>query len=315
MKKCLLITLAIIMCIALVSCGSVADIPQDSTTQSPLKSSEPTLEPTPTPEPKTLQEYHSPEAICERGRLVVSFLESKQQAVFFRVPEEPEVYGERAGQLAGAIPFMCEQLAEDMGVEIEYIDYPTLEETILASQNGDVDISVGNWAITPERLSLYSMTDDFTTWKSGIGKVYFYISPENPGVPVIETKEQLGQAKIAAVAGSVRAEYVAKHYPEAELLLYPEGNAVLQALISGEADAAFIANNAECDGELLQQAYDEGKIYVGDSIDDDRGTGFILMKGNNSLTQYVNERIASYLESGQIESWYDEGKSLFQSMG
>lgn len=263
-------------------------------------------------------EYHSLEAIQKRGVLTVSASKNDNWAAY-HVPNDRDKYGERAGTYAGMIPSICEQLASDMGVNLEYTEYSTLEKECDAARSGDVDISASVWAITPERLEQYSMTKSFATvWATAGTVVYLRVNPENSQKTVIENEEQLKTAKIAAVSGSQQAQNTLVQYPQAQIVSVADNAAVLEALIGGKADAAVFTPYDNQFSTFVTAACEEQKIHTSNITvkgEEDLGMGLILMKGNDVLTEYVNGRLDAYIESGQIDEWHNASYADAKAIG
>lgn len=85
----------------------------------------------------------------------------RQLETCYVIPDDPEKYGELVGTRAGNVPEVCRRIAEELGVEVEFVEYATLEAQLQAVADGDVDLAADNFTITEERLALYEMTDDF----------------------------------------------------------------------------------------------------------------------------------------------------------
>ena len=154
------------------------------------------------------------------------------------MPEGIKKYADRAGQPSGYVPFLCQQLAEDLGVTLEFVLYDLPEQQIDAAENNEADISANVWSITEERLERYTMTDNILVTAIEGDEVFLRADPEHPGSPLIDGEEELATARIAAVAATVQATNTHLQYPEAEVVTYAGNDAVLEALLAGEADAA-----------------------------------------------------------------------------
>ena len=57
------------------------------------------------------------------------------------IPDDPEKYGELVGTRAGNVPEVCRRIAEELGVEVEFVEYATLEAQLQAVTDGDVDLA------------------------------------------------------------------------------------------------------------------------------------------------------------------------------
>lgn len=223
-KKGLAILLALSVLLCLAACGE-SPAPAEATTPTPSPSAVPTEESvTPTPEPTAVPEtslaYHSTDAIRERGTLRVA-LQTENSKMSYFVPEGLEEFADRAGEPSGYVPWVCQQMAEDLGVALEFVFYDTAEQQLMSAQNGEVDAAV------------------FTTFDRAF----------------------------------------------ADLLVED----IMGQLI------------CQCEYEIVNPEI--------------KGVGFVLMKGNDELCDYLNERLTQYRSSGQLQEWNDLNETEAQAMG
>lgn len=260
---------------------------------------------------------HSVEAIQQRGTLRVA-LQAANSKMSYRVPEGMEEYAERAGQPSGYVPFLCQQLAQDLGVTLEYVFYDLTEQQIVAAENDEVDISANVWSITEERLERFTMTDNIFVTDIEGDEVFLRADPEHPGSPLIESEEALATARIAAVKATVQVDNTRLQYPEAEVIPYADNDAALDALLSGAVDAAVFTTFDKAFADILVEAIVDQQIcqcdydIVNPEI---KGVGFILMKGNIDLRDYINEHLAQYRSSGLLQQLNDTSESEAKAMG
>lgn len=324
----LVLTLSMLLCFA--ACGSETDSVETATSQSDSnETSEIVPASEPEPDPKTTPEYHFTEAVQERGVLTVGV--SGNSKTCYVIPDDPEKYGDLAGTRAGNVPEVCRRIAEELGVEVEFVEYATLEAQLQAVTDGDVDLAADNFMITEERLALYEMTDDFNVREIEGDEVFLSTNPQ-PWLPseeeteesssetedeapvepepreMIQSEEELAHARIAAVKGSVQATNTAEQYPEAELHLLPDNKSILEALIAGEVDAGVFSmiDRAFAD-EIVEEIVDGNVAQCGYEVvtPDFRGYGLVLMKENEKLCQSINEMIAELKESGWLLECFD----------
>ena len=95
-------------------------------------------EPETVADPKTTPEYHYPDQIKERGVLKIS--SSAQSSVDYLLPDDPDQYGDLAGERRGYVPDFCRRIAEELEVELEIVEYDTVDEQLKALENGDVEM-------------------------------------------------------------------------------------------------------------------------------------------------------------------------------
>ena len=260
---------------------------------------------------------HSVEAIQERGTLLVA-VQSGNSKMSYRVPEGIREYADRAGQPSGYVPFLCEQLAEDLGVTLEYVFYDVTEQQIAACENGEADISANVWSITEERLERFTMTDNILVTDIEGDEVFLRADPQHPASPLIDSEEALSEARIAAVTATVQVDNTCLQYPEAEVVTYADNDAALDALLSGKVDAAVFTTFDRAFADILVQAIVDQQIcqcdydIVNPEI---KGVGFILMKGNTDLCDYINEQLTRYRSSGILQALNDLSESEAKAMG
>ena len=317
LKKTIAAALALCIFLCLAACGRETASEETAPAETSASQSAPTETPRPTPIPETALEYHTLEKIQQRGTLRVA-LQSGNSKMSYRVPEGVEEYADRAGQPSGYVPFICQQLAEDLGVELEYVFYDVAEEQLVAAEKGEADFSANVWSITDERLELYTMTDNILVTDIEGDEVFLRTDPQDPTKPVIGSEEELSTARIAAVKATVQETNAGLQYPEAEVLGYADNEAVLEALLSGEADAAVFTTFDKAFADILVQAVIDRQIcqceydIVNPEI---KGVGFILMKGNEDLCSYINQQLTRYRDEGLLLELNDRNETEARAMG
>ena len=260
---------------------------------------------------------HSVEAIQQRGTLIVA-LQSGNSKMSYRVPEDLPEYADRAGEPSGYVPFVCEQIAKDLGVEIEFVFYDVTEQQIVAAENDEVDISANVWSITDERLERFTMTNNILVTDIEGDEVFLRADPQNPSTPLIDSEEALGVARIGAVTATIQVNNTCIQYPEAEVVTYADNDAVLDALLSGEVDAAVFTTFDKAFADILVDAIIDGYIYQCDYDivnPEIKGVGLILMKGNADLCDYINQRLSLYRSNGLLQELNDLSESEAKAMG
>ena len=333
-KKFILLLLAAALIFSMCGCGATNENTESDSDPSPSASADepeptPTPTPTPTPDPKTTPEYHSTKAVQERGVLTIGVSGSSKNN--YIIPDDPEKYGELAGTRGGDVPEMCRRIAEELGIEAEFVEYETLEAQLQAVTDGEVDLAADNFVITEERLAIYEMTDNFSVVKAKGDEVFLSTNPqpwlppeeeteadpgsnsgeEEPVEPepreMIQSEEELAHARIAVLKGSVQVTNTAKQYPEAELYEFVSNDEILEALIEGQVDAGVFTAFDRAFADQIAQAIVDEKVaqcdYEVDAGSDNRG--LVLMKGNEDLCQSLNEIIADLIESGWMLENYE----------
>lgn len=274
----------------------------------------------PAADPKTTPEYHFTDKVQERGILAAGG--TANSAVDYVIPDDPEKYGELAGTRDGYVPELCRKIAEELGVELEYTEYKTVDELLNAVTEGDIDIAAGAFVITEERLDLYEMTDRFDVVDEPGSAVYLSTNPQpwqreegkqegSTAEPepreMIQSEEELANARIAVVKGTAQAENTAIQYPDAEIHRFATNDEVLNALAAGQVDACVFTSFDDKFSEQIVQAIIDGTVAQCDyevTDPDYLGYGMIFMKGNEKLCKSVNEIISGLMESGWLLECY-----------
>ena len=241
--------------------------------------------------------YHSVEAIQERGVLTVSV--SGDSTLNYLIPDNPKKYGDLAGTRDGTVPELCREIARALGVELKFVEYKTMAEQLQAAASGEVDLAVDNFLINKERLALYEMTDSFDVITTSGDDVYLSTKPASGNR--VRSEADLTRARIAVVKATAQATNTGIQYPGAELLELADNQAVLDALVKGEADAGVFTAIVQAFAEKISQAIARGTVVQSSymiHLPDYRGFGLILMKGNRNLCQFINTMLYDRIESG-----------------
>ena len=241
--------------------------------------------------------YHSVEAIQERGVLTVSV--SGNSTLNYLIPDNPKKYGDLAGTRDGTVPELCREIARELGVELKFVEYKTMAEQLQAAASGEVDLAADNFTINEERLALYEMTDNFDVIGAVGDDVFLSTKPASGNR--VRSEADLAHARIAVIKGSVQVTKTAAQYPQAELVELADNQAVLDALVKGEADAGVFTQYNTAFAKKINQAIARGTVaqcgYM-IHLPDYRGFGLILMKGNRNLCQFINTMLYDRIESG-----------------
>ena len=143
---------------------------------------------------------------------------------------------------------------------LEFVFYDVTEQQIVAAENNEVDISANVWSITEERLERFTMTDNILVTGIEGDEVFLRADPQRPGSPLIDSEEALAEARIAAVKSTVQVDNTRLQYPEADVIAYADNDAALDALLSGEVDAAVFTTFDKAFADILVQAIIDRQI-------------------------------------------------------
>ena len=199
------------------------------------------------------------------------------------------------GDLIGYELDVGRQLAEDMGVDVEFI--PTSWDGIIpALVSGNFDAIISGMSVTASRNLTINFTDPYAF--SGLA-VY-----ANIALTEGMSREDFNSADVtfAARRGATPATVIAKQFPEANIILFDEDGAAAQEVLNGNAHATMAAQptpNREVN------TYPETLHIPFEALYDPRGEAFAIRKGDPDALNYFNNWIAQQWRSGWLQERHD----------
>jgi polar amino acid transport system substrate-binding protein len=210
----------------------------------------------------------------------------------------PWAMQDKDGELIGFEIDVATRLAEDMGVEVEFV--PTQWSGIIpALLTGRFDVIIGGMGILPDRnLRVnFSIPYDY----SGMS-----IAANASTVPGFTSLDDLNSpdVTIAARIGTTAADAAQKYLPEAELRLFEAETQAVQEVLNGSADA--IVASAPLPAYLVVD--NPQTLYLPlDETFTKEPIGFALPKGDVDLLNYFN----SWITVVEAEGWLAERKQYW----
>lgn len=247
--------------------------------------------------------YHATSAVQGRGVLTVAV--SGQSKTTYKIPDDPDKYGDLAGTWDGNVSEMCRRIAQALGVEAEFVEYATVEAQLNAVASGEADLAAENFAITAERLATYEMTDSFLLGEFGGDEVFLSAKPVSGSR--IRKEADLNSARIGVVKGTVQVRYTTLQYPKATVVELADNQAVLDAIASGQVQAGvFTMFDQNFAALIVEQIIANKVVQCSYTVKDPtlKGVGLILMKGNWDLCHSINAILWDLRESGWLASCY-----------
>lgn len=195
------------------------------------------------------------------------------------------------GELIGFELDVGRKLAEDMGVEVEFV--PTAWDGIIpALVSSNFDVIISGMSMTAQRNLTINFTDPYAY--SGLAIL------ANKSMTEGMTLEDFNKPEItfAARRGATPAAVIAQNFPDATLLLFDEDGASTQEVLNGNAHASMAAQptpNREAgrNPETLSVPFEN--LY------DPRGEAFGVRKGDPDAMNFFNNWIAQQWRSGWLE--------------
>lgn len=195
------------------------------------------------------------------------------------------------GELIGFELDVGRQLAEDMGVEVEFV--PTSWDGIIpALIAGNFDVIISGMSWTAQRNLTVNFSDPYAY--SGMAIL--------ANAELVEglSYEDFNSSDItfAARRGATPAVVIAENFPLANLLLFDEDGASTQEVLNGNAHAT-LASQPTPDREVARNP--ETLLVPFDALIDPSGEAFALRKGDPDALNFFNNWIAAQWRSGWLE--------------
>ena len=202
---------------------------------------------------------------------------------------------DRNGELIGFEIDVGRKLAEDMGVEVEFI--PTAFDGIIpALISGKFDAIISGLSITPQR----NLTVNFTQPYAFTGATILANRQLTEGFSIEDFDSP--EVTFAARRGGTPAVVIANRFPNAELLLFDEDGTATQEVLNGNAHATMASEPAP---SREARTYPEILYVPFDVLFDQQGEGFAVRKGDPDALNFFNHWIANHWRTGWLQVRHD----------
>ncbi|QCO55307.1 transporter substrate-binding domain-containing protein [Pseudorhodobacter turbinis] len=202
---------------------------------------------------------------------------------------------DKKGDLIGFELDVGRKLAEDMGVDVEFI--PTAWDGIVpALVSGKFDVIISGMSITAERNLTVNFSDPYAY--SGLTIMANKAMTEGMTLEDYNNKD----VTFAARRGATPATVIAQLFPEANLLLFDEDSAATQEVLNGNAHATMMSEPSPSDAardypETISVPFDKPFLAAGE--------GFAYRKGDPDTTNFFNNWIAVNWSNGWLKERND----------
>ncbi len=200
------------------------------------------------------------------------------------------------GELVGFEIDVATRVAEDMGVEIEFV--PTAWDGIIpALLSGKFDVVIAGMSITPERHLRINFTAPYAT--SGM-----MIAANSKTVPGLTRVSDFNNADITigAKRGTTAVDAIQKNAPKARLRQYDEEVVGMQDAINGTIDAYFSSSPVP----ERAVASSEGRLYLPvQKTFDGTIESFAVRKGDPDAIVFFNNWILLRQQDGWLQERHD----------
>jgi polar amino acid transport system substrate-binding protein len=206
---------------------------------------------------------------------------------------EPMVMHDAEGNLLGFSIDLGRKLADDLGVEVEFVQTSwTQIIPDLIDNHFDV-IASGLW-VTPERALVVNYTNPTTVEA-------VHLIAGKPLASGMKTREEFNRpdVKITVYAGTVQESVAKRYFPNAQIIITSGEDNPLTPVLDGKAHAFLIATLAPL--AVVQQ--DPEKLFLPkDSGLQPTAAAMAIRKGDPDFLNYLNSWLAFHKDDG----WLDE---------
>lgn len=226
--------------------------------------------------------YRTLDEIKESGKITIGVFSDKN----------PFGYVDENGDYQGYDVYFAERIAEDLGVEAEYVSTEPASR-VEYLETGKVDIILANFTVTPERAEAVDFALPYMKVALGV------VSPDDA---LITSPEELEGKKLIVAKGTTAETYFTENYPDVELVKFDQYTEAYNALLDGRGDA-FSTDNTE----VLAWAIQNPGFTVGvESLGDIDTIAPAVSKGNETLLNWINDEIVSLADEQFFHEDYKE---------
>ncbi|WP_166417834.1 transporter substrate-binding domain-containing protein [Cochlodiniinecator piscidefendens] len=199
------------------------------------------------------------------------------------------------GDLVGFELDVGRKLAEDMGVEVEFV--PTSWDGIIpALVSGNFDVIISGMSITPQR----NLTINFSNPYAYSGMTILSNQSLTDGMSLEEYNSP--DVTFAARRGATPAAVIATIFPEANILLFDEDGAATQEVLNGNAHATMAS---EPTPSTEARRYPDTLHVPFTETFQANGEAFAMRKGDPDALNYFNNWIARQWRTGWLQERND----------
>ncbi|HYH04570.1 MAG TPA: ABC transporter permease subunit [Bacillota bacterium] len=194
---------------------------------------------------------------------------------------------------------------EKLNLEIVTMEFGALVAALAA---GKVDMITDCLAITKERQAQIDFSDPHMEDKSAVIALKSNLANVAGGKANQVTIAEIAQKRVGVLQGSVHDSYMAKNYPDTQVLQYKSYPDLILAVKSGKVDAGFITSESF---KELRKTENSVELLVDKVFTVPIGMGF--NKENNQLrgqfNAFLKEIKANGVYNEMIKRWYKDGSA------
>ena len=293
MKKTFALLLALAMALSLAACGGSSSGSSTGGSAAPAETTTP-AETTPTETTTPAEPEAAAITTINPGKLTVATSPDFAPYEFYAIGADGKP------QLAGFEMALAQYIADYLGLELDVVPMD-FDGTLMELQTKNVDLGMAGYSPKPEREKIMDFSEIFYTG----GQSFATIKGRESEFPTLESTND-AKYTFGAQTGSIQVDLCQENSPEAELVQLPKVTDIIQDLLAGNLDGAYLetdvalqyAKNYPDLAVILEVPYDAAGSVVG------------VYKGNAALLQGVNEAIEKCLADGTMADYVAQAGEL-----
>lgn len=271
-KISLLMVLVLVLSSLLVACGDSKEVSSDENSEV---------------ESSTL------EGIKNKGKLIVGTSADYPPFEFHKMINGKD-------EIVGFDIEIAKYIADQLGVELEIKDMD-FDKLLGGLSTGMLDVVIAGMNATPERQEEANFTDVY--YKSNHSVLIHKEDADK-----ITTMEDLKGKSIGVQIGTVQENMAKTSIENADVLSLTTNPEIIMNLKTRKIDCAIMEDLV---AKSFAKENDDLMVVEGISIDPGgEGVAIALKKGNDELTEKLNEILADAKSKGLLEKWFTEANEL-----
>lgn len=226
--------------------------------------------------------YRTLDEIKESGTINIGVFSDKN----------PFGYVDENGEYQGYDVYFGNRLAEDLGVEVNYVSTEAASR-IEYLQTGKVDIILANFTVTPERAEEVDFALPYMNVALGV------VSPDSNVITSLD--DLTADDPVIVISGTTAETYLTENYPDLTLQKYDAYAQAKTALENGNG-VAWANDNTEVIAYALQN---EGYTVGIPSLGSSDTIAPAVTKGNTTLLDWINDEIKALGEENFFHADYE----------
>jgi polar amino acid transport system substrate-binding protein len=206
---------------------------------------------------------------------------------------KPYTFTDENGEFSGFDVELFTDVAHRIGIDDVVFTGQDFSAILPAVANGQFDVGVAAIGITDERKQTVDFSD---------GYLAGYLTVLTTSDAGIQDEDDLAGTRLGVVQGTLQEAYATEHFPEAELVRFPDNNSGVSALNSGSIDAHFADYEA---AKQYAEQFDGLELAI-NIPSFDAPAGFALQPGNDAFREALNEALHAAMEDGTWKELYQK---------